>query len=403
MKLLNGFSREEIENYRLIRKGNKLLAKALRDNNNKYQITKTGKYIIQNGVKRVQKHFTFERVKSAIHVFANSRVGTLVVCGVLCLGLFASAAFASTVKKAFINVKGEGQIACKYMGNTVADVLAQNGIILKDNDVVYPSLYSTLSDGDVISVMPSRNVILAIGNKTFTYRTTEDTIAGLLREQGIALTGSDVLVQNPQAAITDGMQISILKGSKVVETVDTKIPYIETKRSVANLNAGETRVAQKGVNGIRREVYEVTYQNGKVIKKILVSNNVIQNPVNKVLEFGGASATLASRDNIRTAISGSKSEYKQYAYERCKSYGWDNSKEFNALVQLWNEESGWRVNADNPNSSAYGIPQALPGSKMGANWQTDYKTQINWGLRYINGRYGSPSGALAAKHSKGWY
>lgn len=403
MKLLNGFSREEIENYRLIRQGNKLLAKALRENNKKYQVAKTGRYIIQNGVKRVQKHFRFEKVKSAFRIFANSRVGTLVVCGVLCLGLFAASAFSSTVKKAFVNVKGEGQVAVKYMGSTVADVLAQNGIVLKDNDVVYPSLYSRLSDGDVISVMPSRSVILAIGNKTFTYRTTEDTIAGLLREQGIILTGSDILMQNPNAAITEGMQISILKGSKTVETVDTKIPFIETKRSVANLNAGETRVAQKGIPGIRREVYEVTYQNGKVIKKVLVSNNIVQAPVNKVVEFGGASATLASRDNIRNAITGSKSEYKSYAYDQCKKYGWDNNKQFNALVQLWNEESGWRVNADNPNSSAYGIPQALPGSKMGKGWQTDYKVQINWGLSYIKNRYGSPYKALQAKHKKGWY
>ena len=56
-------------------------------------------------------------------------------------------------------------------------------------------------------------------------------------------------------------------------------------------------------------------------------------------------------------------------------------------------ESGWRVNADNPSSSAYGIPQALPGSKMataGADWATNPVTQIRWGLGYIQDRYGSP-------------
>ncbi|WP_461249047.1 hypothetical protein, partial [Treponema sp. R6D11] len=78
MKLLNGFSKEEIENYRLIRQGNKLLAKALRENNKKYRITKSGgRYIIRNGVKKISKHMHFERVKSLFHVFANSRVGTL--------------------------------------------------------------------------------------------------------------------------------------------------------------------------------------------------------------------------------------------------------------------------------------------------------------------------------------
>lgn len=67
------------------------------------------------------------------------------------------------------------------------------------------------------------------------------------------------------------------------------------------------------------------------------------------------------------------------------------------------EESGWRVHADNPGSDAYGIPQALPGSKMGRGWRHDGYVQIRWGLRYIEGRYGSPCVALNAKHSKGWY
>ncbi|MEZ5098039.1 MAG: hypothetical protein R2731_19335 [Nocardioides sp.] len=69
-------------------------------------------------------------------------------------------------------------------------------------------------------------------------------------------------------------------------------------------------------------------------------------------------------------------------------------------------ESGWRVNADNPYSSAYGIPQALPGSKMasaGPDWATNPVTQIRWGLGYIRDRYGSPCGAWSFKRSHNWY
>jgi hypothetical protein len=73
---------------------------------------------------------------------------------------------------------------------------------------------------------------------------------------------------------------------------------------------------------------------------------------------------------------------------------------------LWNKESGWRVNAYNSGSGAYGIPQALPGSKMasaGADWQTNAATQIKWGLGYIKGRYGTPCGAWGHSQSVGWY
>ena len=86
------------------------------------------------------------------------------------------------------------------------------------------------------------------------------------------------------------------------------------------------------------------------------------------------------------------------------SYGWTEA-DFVALVNLWNRESGWRVNAAN-GSGAYGIPQALPGSKMaseGADWATNGETQIRWGLKYIKSTYGSPSAAWQSFLNRGWY
>lgn len=80
--------------------------------------------------------------------------------------------------------------------------------------------------------------------------------------------------------------------------------------------------------------------------------------------------------------------------------------QFGCLDSLYEGESHWRVNADNPHSSAYGIPQALPGSKMasaGPDWATNPVTQIRWGLGYIQGRYGTPCGAWSFKRSHGWY
>jgi hypothetical protein len=80
--------------------------------------------------------------------------------------------------------------------------------------------------------------------------------------------------------------------------------------------------------------------------------------------------------------------------------------QFECLDALWTKESGWSHTAANPSSSAYGIPQALPGSKMasaGADWATNPATQIRWGLGYIKARYGTPCGAWAHSQSSGWY
>jgi hypothetical protein len=81
-------------------------------------------------------------------------------------------------------------------------------------------------------------------------------------------------------------------------------------------------------------------------------------------------------------------------------------QEVACLVSLWNRESGWNVKAQNKSSGAYGIAQAVPGSKMasfGADWQTNPVTQIKWGLSYIKNRYKTPCGAWAHSQSTGWY
>ena len=104
--------------------------------------------------------------------------------------------------------------------------------------------------------------------------------------------------------------------------------------------------------------------------------------------------SLAAKTNQAFAKSYMESEY---------SWG---ENQHSCLVDLWNRESGWRHTADNPNSSAYGIPQALPGKKMasaGADWRTNPETQIKWGLNYIDKRYKTPCGAWSAFKKKGWY
>jgi hypothetical protein len=82
------------------------------------------------------------------------------------------------------------------------------------------------------------------------------------------------------------------------------------------------------------------------------------------------------------------------------------SGQFDCLNNIIMRESKWDVNATNPSSGAYGIPQALPGSKMAtiaSDWRTNPATQIIWGIDYMKDRYGSPCSAWGFKASHGWY
>jgi len=85
--------------------------------------------------------------------------------------------------------------------------------------------------------------------------------------------------------------------------------------------------------------------------------------------------------------------------------GWGQDQ-YSCLVKLWTRESHWNALAQNTNSGAYGIPQALPGSRMsseGSDWMTNPQTQVRWGVKYIQGRYHTPCTALVHSNDYGWY
>lgn len=144
-----------------------------------------------------------------------------------------------------------------------------------------------------------------------------------------------------------------------------------------------------------------------------------QTPALQELAVGGSYSSAVSRDGYKVtkpapvirarsapaAGTPDPGTAKAIAFEMVMAKGWGQA-EYDCLVALWNKESHWNVYAHNSRSGAYGIPQAMPGSKMasaGADWATNPKTQITWGLGYIQNRYTTPCGAWNASQTKGWY
>jgi hypothetical protein len=97
---------------------------------------------------------------------------------------------------------------------------------------------------------------------------------------------------------------------------------------------------------------------------------------------------------------------RQVARRMFGAFHWRPKRQFRFLNLLWDRESSWNVHAQNPWSGAYGIPQAVPGTKMssaGPNWQNSARTQVLWGLRYIKAVYGKPRFAWMHEVADGWY
>jgi hypothetical protein len=113
----------------------------------------------------------------------------------------------------------------------------------------------------------------------------------------------------------------------------------------------------------------------------------------------------SSGTNVVQAAPPDPGTAEKIGYDMLPSFGFNQTTQWTCLDELWNRESGWRYDAENPDG-AYGIPQAYPGSKMasaGADWQTNPATQIKWGLTYITDTYGTPCGAWAEEEAVGSY
>lgn len=201
--------------------------------------------------------------------------------------------------------------------------------------------------------------------------TTKDDLKEINNRLNDVITVIDK-TQTEQNTLTD-KQIQLEENMKILET------------SKAEKKAKEERIAKE-----KAEAEEKAKQ--EAIK--------LAQAKTQVTSRGGTISRSSS------TVTYSLNEYQSYARDLClNTYGWTEN-DFQCLVKLWNRESGWNPNAHNKSSGAHGIPQSLPASKMaseGTDYYTNGKTQIRWGLKYIKGRYGSPSNAWAHSQQKGWY
>lgn len=118
----------------------------------------------------------------------------------------------------------------------------------------------------------------------------------------------------------------------------------------------------------------------------------------------------AQGPGVTLAKGGTAAQNQAIAKKLAASYGWDSGAQWDALVWVWDHESSWSNTAKNKSSGAYGIPQALPATKLPKAGRpaelggtSDAGAQISWGLSYIKARYGDPVKTKAFWQSHHWY
>jgi resuscitation-promoting factor RpfB len=259
-----------------------------------------------------------------------------------------------------------------------ARVVAQSaGLTVNPEDI------ASFSQGDIKNNVIGEQVVISratpvtlnlYGTQVPSY-TQSSNVAQMLEEKHIKLENGETVNPDVKTPITPGLQIFILaKGSHVVTTQED-IPFPTQKVNDFSLSFGTTVLRQKGVAGKQATTYLLALKQDGTTDKKVIQQAVITAPVPQIEAIG---ATIA--------IAGDKSAVMSQAGIAPGDYAYANF--------IISHESGWRVTASN-GSGAYGLCQALPGSKMssaGPDWQTNPITQLHWCSGYAK-KFGGWGGA----------
>jgi len=293
----------------------------------------------------------------------------------------------------FVTIYDQGTtLTIKTGPATVAEVLERSEIQLVETDIVEPGLDTMIEEDYNINIYRARPAIILDGVEKHYVMTASYNPEQIAREAGLTIYDGDEFVQEFNGNFLQAGAVStyrlVRNGGRSL-TAEEAIPYTTEKRLDYNLPKGETYLERAGEEGKKELVYQVEFQNNVEVKRELVSEQVKKQPVSEIVVVGA-----------KAAISPERAKCAEWA----RAAGVSES-DLQAALDLIYHESGCRVDAANP-SGAYGIPQALPGSKMsayGADWETNPVTQIKWMAHYVTSRYGGWNQAMAFWWNHSWY
>ena len=276
---------------------------------------------------------------------------------------------------------------------TVGEALTRADIVINEGDRVEPGLDAEINaDNFFINIYRARPVIVRDGvvekylmTSSYDYKTIASD-AGMTIYDGdeVAMVTNHNFLENGVANV---YEITRNGGRTVTEEVE--IPFDEKTEKDVTMAQGTTEVKQLGEVGTKRISYNVLYVDGKEVSREVISEEVVREPVTRIVAVG-------AKPSVRPGTETCAEWVRQAGVSEA---------DVPAALEIIYKESGCRFDARNASSGAYGIPQALPGSKMasaGADWETNPVTQIRWMAGYVQ-RYGGWSGALNFWYSHGWY
>lgn len=277
-------------------------------------------------------------------------------------------------------------------------IAARNaGVVVYPEDKIVPEAPENLLGEGVVGeryvIDRATPLTLILYGNVSGIRTQSKTVGDLLKEKNIQVSPSDTVSPAADTPLRNDMNVTITREGQQIATAEEEIAAPVEYTDDPNIIRGSTEEKEPGSPGKKVVTYEIKTENGVEVSRTKLQEIITIQPQRKLIARGTKIIISNPSENVKIG--------EQLAAGR----GW-TGEQWYCLYQLWQKESGWNTTSGNPSTGAYGIPQALPGSKMasvGADWATNPATQITWGMGYIAGRYGTPCAAWSTSQSRGWY
>src|SRR5690606_14540610 len=227
------------------------------------------------------------------------------------------------------------------------------------------------------------------------------TVRDVLAAAGVVLGEHDevsVPLGTELDPTADDVAVHVTRVETHVGSETTTQPFETVREDDGSLQKGREVVVREGREGLSVVAYEARLVDGEEVSRTVLASRVVREPVHELVRVG-------TFEPPPPGVAVEPGTARAIGREMVLARGWGDDQ-WQCLDALWTRESGWRTTAENRSSGAYGIPQALPGSKMasvGDDWRTNPATQITWGLGYIANRYSTPCGAWAHFQARNWY
>lgn len=235
-----------------------------------------------------------DKLKNLKENFFDGPKGKIIagVTGLAIVGI----GFGTVYKPIQINI-GDQIIKTSTMMGTVQDVLDKNNIVLEHKDKVEPSLNTKLQKNSVIDVTKAQEIVLLVDGKELTLKTAEESVKDMLAAENVTYDEDDKLIPEADTKIEKGQKIEVVRVEQKEVKENEEIDFDVTVKKNSNLNKSVKKTVQEGKKGQREIVSRVVYENGKEVGKHILSEKVVSEPVEKIIEEGTKEIEVSNSRN----------------------------------------------------------------------------------------------------------